>query len=145
MPKGPNGERRPADTNARAVMVGKIATGELVEDLPAMSGRQRSGQAGGKARATALSESERRKIAEKAATIRWEKGKEANMNITVKQRLADLYKRKRESGLIDTKYFLQNVQGVPDEVVYAEALRFDEAVERGDTVALVFNDSRVAK
>jgi hypothetical protein len=29
MPRGPRGERRPADVNARAVMVGKIATGEI--------------------------------------------------------------------------------------------------------------------
>ena len=30
MPRGPKGERRPADVNARAVMVAKIATGEPV-------------------------------------------------------------------------------------------------------------------
>ena len=29
MAKGPKGERRPADVNARAVMIAKIATGEL--------------------------------------------------------------------------------------------------------------------
>ena len=32
MPRGPNGERRPADVNACAVMVAKIATGEIEED-----------------------------------------------------------------------------------------------------------------
>ena len=31
MPTGPKGERRPADVNAYAVLIGKIATGE-VED-----------------------------------------------------------------------------------------------------------------
>ena len=33
MPRGPKGERRPADVNARAVMIGKIATSEI-EDVP---------------------------------------------------------------------------------------------------------------
>jgi hypothetical protein len=31
MPKGPKGEKRPADVVGAAVMVGKIATGEIVE------------------------------------------------------------------------------------------------------------------
>jgi hypothetical protein len=28
MPRSPKGEKRPADVNARAIMIGKIATGE---------------------------------------------------------------------------------------------------------------------
>jgi hypothetical protein len=31
MPKGPKGEKRPADVIGAAVLVGKIATGEIVE------------------------------------------------------------------------------------------------------------------
>ena len=31
MAKGPRGERRPADVNARAVMIAKIATGEIAD------------------------------------------------------------------------------------------------------------------
>ena len=38
MPKGPNGERRPADTNACAVMVAKIATGEVEDTKTAKRG-----------------------------------------------------------------------------------------------------------
>ena len=34
MPRGPNGERRPADVVGCAVTVAKIATGEIEEDLP---------------------------------------------------------------------------------------------------------------
>jgi hypothetical protein len=71
MPKGPNGEKRPADVNACAVLVAKIATGEVEEDLPRMRGRRRSGEAGGKARAESLSEEERSAIARKAAGARW--------------------------------------------------------------------------
>jgi hypothetical protein len=33
MPRGPKGEKRPADVIGTAVMVGKIATGEI-EDTP---------------------------------------------------------------------------------------------------------------
>jgi hypothetical protein len=29
MPTGPKGEKRPADVNARAVMIARIATGEI--------------------------------------------------------------------------------------------------------------------
>lgn len=63
MPKGPKGVRRPADTNARAVMVGRIATGEI-EDAPSKApGRSAGGKAGGKARAKVLSPEKRREIA----------------------------------------------------------------------------------
>jgi hypothetical protein len=43
MPKGPNGEKRPADVNACAVMVAKIATGEIEDDRYRAPGRRRSG------------------------------------------------------------------------------------------------------
>jgi hypothetical protein len=35
MPRGPKGEKRPADVNARAVMIAKIATGGI-EDIVAL-------------------------------------------------------------------------------------------------------------
>ena len=34
MPRGPRGEKRPADVIGAAVMVGKLATGEITETLP---------------------------------------------------------------------------------------------------------------
>jgi hypothetical protein len=70
MPKGPNGERRPADVIGNAVMIAKIATGEIEDNKK--SGRVRSGQAGAKARADALTPEERSEIARKAANTRWE-------------------------------------------------------------------------
>lgn len=69
MPKGPNGEKRPADLIGAAVMVAKIATGEA-EDNP-KSGRVKSGKAGGRARASSLTAEERSEIARKAAKARW--------------------------------------------------------------------------
>lgn len=73
MPKGPKGVKRPADTNSAAVMVGRIATGEI-EDKPSKApGRAAGGKVGGKARAKALSPEKRREIAKQAAQTRWGK------------------------------------------------------------------------
>ena len=71
MPRGPRGEKRPADVIGTAVMVAKIATGEIDEKLEPKSGRTRSGRAGAKARAEKLSVEERRAIAKNAAAARW--------------------------------------------------------------------------
>ena len=48
MPRGPKGERRPADVVGCAVTVAKIATGEIEEELEA---KQPGKVNGGKARA----------------------------------------------------------------------------------------------
>jgi hypothetical protein len=71
MPRGPTGEKRPADVIGNAVHVMRIATGEIEESKP-KSGRTRSGRAGAKARADALSADERHAIAKKAANKRWD-------------------------------------------------------------------------
>jgi hypothetical protein len=71
MPKGPQGQVRPADVIARAVMVARIATAEEVEILAPMSGRVRSGYAGARARNEKLTQVERSEIAKKAAAARW--------------------------------------------------------------------------
>ena len=74
MPRGPKGERRPADVNARAVMIGRIATGEI-EDKVTDDGKNAAavalGRMGGKARAEGLSAKKRKEIAKKAAKARW--------------------------------------------------------------------------
>ena len=68
MPRGPNGEKRPADAVGCAVMVAKIATGELEEELEA---KQPGKVNGGKARAASMTPEERKALAEKAAAVRW--------------------------------------------------------------------------
>ena len=47
MPKGPNGEKRPADAVGLAVLSGRIAAGE-VEDVVPDDGKDKAGQALGK-------------------------------------------------------------------------------------------------
>lgn len=72
VPKGPRGEKRPADAIARAVMVAKIATGEIVEELDKpKSAAAELGAKGGKARARVLTPDERRSVAQKGARARW--------------------------------------------------------------------------
>lgn len=78
MPKGPNGEKRPADVIGNAVKIAQIATGEIedeVSDDGKNKAAQELGRKGGKARAESLSKEERSKIAKKAAKSRWGKNK----------------------------------------------------------------------
>ncbi|MBA2589066.1 MAG: RNA-binding protein [Alphaproteobacteria bacterium] len=71
MPKGPNGEKRPADVIGSAIMVGRIATGEIEEVPLSKGGRVKSGLAGAAARASKLTALQRNEIAKKAANARW--------------------------------------------------------------------------
>jgi hypothetical protein len=75
MPKGPKGQKRPADVIGNAVKVMRIATGEEEDDFPADDGKDKAaqslGQRGGKARAKALSPKKRKEIAKAAADARW--------------------------------------------------------------------------
>ena len=74
MPKGPKGEKRPADVVSNAVRIARIATGEEEEELTE-DGKDKAavslGRKGGKARAEALSKTKRAEIARKAAKARW--------------------------------------------------------------------------
>ena len=73
MPRGPKGEKRPADVVGNAVMIAKIATGEI-EDIITDDGKNAAavalGRMGGKARAEGMSAKRRSEIARKAAKKR---------------------------------------------------------------------------
>jgi hypothetical protein len=71
MPRGPKGEKRPANPFEAAVMVGKIATGEIEDTKGKTPNRSKGGKVGGAARAKALTPEKRREIARKAALRRW--------------------------------------------------------------------------
>ena len=75
MPKGPKGQKRPADVIGNAVKVMRIATGEEQDDFPIYDGKDPAarslGQRGGKARAKSLTPKRRAEIARKAAQKRW--------------------------------------------------------------------------
>lgn len=75
MPRGPKGEKRPGDVIGAAVMVGRIATGEIDENTKTDDGKNAAavalGRMGGKARAAGMTARKRKEIAKKAASARW--------------------------------------------------------------------------
>jgi hypothetical protein len=76
MPKGPQGQKRPADVIGAAVKVMRIATGEEPEDFgPEDDGKDPAakalGKKGGTARAASMTPERRVEIARKAAAKRW--------------------------------------------------------------------------
>ncbi len=73
MPRGPKGERRPADVIGNAVHIMRIATGEVEDEErdPAKEHMRQGGLKGGKARAKKLTAEQRSEIAKKAARARW--------------------------------------------------------------------------
>jgi hypothetical protein len=79
MPRGPKGEKRPADVIGAAVMVGRIATGEIEEGAGASQDDGKDpaavslGRKGGAARAAGMTAKRRKEIAKKAAESRWKK------------------------------------------------------------------------
>jgi hypothetical protein len=79
MPRGLKGQKRPADVIGAAVMVAKIATGEIQEGTEAAQddGKDRAavelGRRGGAARAANLSKKRRAEIAKRAAKARWKR------------------------------------------------------------------------
>lgn len=74
MPKGPRGEKRPADAIGNAIKVARIAVGDIEDDIPD-DGKDPAAKAlgakGGKARAANLSAKKRSEIAKRAADARW--------------------------------------------------------------------------
>jgi hypothetical protein len=74
MPKGPRGEKRPADAIGLAVMIGKIATGEIEDTADTTkSAAAQLGSLGGKKRAANMTPERRAEIAKAAATKRWQR------------------------------------------------------------------------
>ena len=75
MPKGPQGQKRPADVIGAAVHIMRIATGEETEELdqtPASAAAQ-LGKLGGAARARNLTAEKKSEIARMGAAKRWGK------------------------------------------------------------------------
>ncbi|MGN6364433.1 hypothetical protein [Asticcacaulis taihuensis] len=142
MPKWPNGQHRPADAIGCAIMVGKIATGEMLDD-PKKADRSMSARSGGTARASPLTAEKRSEIAINATLARWQP-KEASMQNLECAKLAATYEAKKAAGLVDVKFFLRNTDEVLGEEICAEVNRLDEAIANGDFVPLVFDDRHKA-
>ena len=81
MPKGPNGQWRPADPVAAGVHIGKLATHEIEETFeaparPDPADDSRRASAAATARAASMTPEARSASAKRAAAARW--GKEAS-------------------------------------------------------------------
>jgi hypothetical protein len=74
VPRGPKGEKRPADVIGNAVHVMRVLTGEIEDTIPD-DGKDPAakalGKKGGAARAKSMTPEKRTEIAKKAATSRW--------------------------------------------------------------------------
>jgi hypothetical protein len=75
VPKGPQGQKRKADVIGNAVLIGRIATGEVKDTKrdPGTEANRKGGLKGGKARAESMTPERRAEIAKKAAAKRWAK------------------------------------------------------------------------
>ena len=71
VPKGPQGQKRPADTIGCAVTVARIATGECQDSRYDLPNKVKAGHAGARARTASLTLKERSAIARAAAAARW--------------------------------------------------------------------------
>jgi hypothetical protein len=140
MPKGPNGQKRPADSIGMSVMVAKIATGEELDTSYVSQNRRKSGVAGAKARMETTSAGERSEIATKAAEARWRRENDMIETQSAKSKLSALYAKKRDAGLIDVKFLVGSIDEASFDDVANEVLRLEEAVQRGDYRVIRFND-----
>jgi hypothetical protein len=78
MPKGPNGEKRPADAIGLAVLIGRIATGDadnITPDDGKNPAAKALGATGGRKRADNMTPERRTEIAKTAAEKRWQSKK----------------------------------------------------------------------
>lgn len=131
MPKGPNGQKRPADAIGCAVMVGRIATGDLDDDGYVAPGRKNSGASGGAARANSLSADRRQEIAKSAAAKRW--GKEETMNSQVQRMSAAMFPSEGTQ-VVNVKFFLGTSRAVTAEELADQLDRADAQIRSGTAV-----------
>lgn len=143
MPRGPNGEKRPADAIGRAVSVARIATGEVADTAYVSKNRRKGGVAGALARMESLEAEKCSEIATKAAEARWTK--EANMNDSVGEVIARLYEDKRAAGLVDVKFLHKNLDEASPAQVEADLICIQRAISDGKTHKLDFGDLRLKK
>lgn len=79
MPISPKCQKRKADVIGNAVLIARIATGEIDDATPddgKDNAAQARGRKGGEARAKAISSERRTEIARKAAAKRWSRPEE---------------------------------------------------------------------
>lgn len=140
MPRGPNGEKRPADAIGCAVNVAGFATGEERDAACVSKNRRKSGVASAEARMRNTDAASRSEIAANVASARWRKENEMTEQLSARTRLSALYAAKREAGLVDVKFLVGSLDEASFEVVANEVLRLEEAIKRKAFRVVRFND-----
>lgn len=134
MPKGPNGQKRPADTVGNAVHIGRLATGEIEEEVAYVASKSERASAGGKARAQHLSESERQAIAKAGAKARWS---ERSINMTEQARLMRALFEHEGREHVDIKFLRGPAPNLTTEDICREAnsaiFQMDNGIVDGDS------------
>ena len=142
MPKGPQGQKRPADAIGAAVMVGRIATGEVEETAYVAPGRKRSGEAGAAARAKAVPPEVRSAAARAAVEARWKEKRD--MTVMTDPLAGLLFGQDRT--LVNLKLLRGDAPHVSEADLRAEAHRALSQVVLGNCETHVdFPEDRAAK
>ena len=133
MPKGPNGQKRPADVIGAANMVARIATGEVEEEVDYVASKSERASAGGKARAQHLSQDKRTEIAKAGAKARWKE--ERRVDMTNKEQLMAALFENPQREHVDIKFFLGGGVEITEEALCGEAVKMLEQMDasEGDT------------
>jgi len=131
MPKGPRGEKRPADSVGCAVQVAKIATGEVEDTKYVAPGRKKSGEAGGRKRGDTLSKERRSQIAKQASNTRWRK--ERTMSSQIERAKHALFSSEGVATR-NVKFFLGSSRDVTAEQLADQLNRADAQVRNGDAI-----------
>lgn len=130
MPRGPNGEKRPADAIGCAVNVARIATGEQADTAYVSKKRRKSGVAGAKARNEAMTADQRLSIATHAAQTRWHQKEGKDMSSGAAQLSSLLFDEGRE--LVNFKFLPGNGRGLTADQMQEEAARvIRSAISKG--------------
>lgn len=145
MPKGPNGQKRPADAIGCAVNVARIATREVEDTKYVSQNRHKSGVAGAKARMKNVSGVRRSHIATQAAQARWKEDKMENVQTPCSE-LDVIYAAKRKAGLVDVKFLHKNLDEASPELIEAELVEIQNLIKCGNKAKpLDFGDLRLKK
>lgn len=131
MPKGPNGQKRPADGVGMSVMVARIATGEEEETSYVSKNRRKSGEAGARARMSNTSAKQRSEIATKAAEARWKGNDEMNDTQAPCSELDAIYAEKRNEGLFDVKFFHKNLDEAAQQLLEDDLVAISKSIRDG--------------
>jgi coproporphyrinogen III oxidase len=128
MPKCPQGQKRPANAVANAVMVAQTGTGKVMKQVDYTTSKR--GSASGIASAKQLSADERQSIAKSSALAKW--SEERRVNMTHQERLMTALFENSEREHVDIKFWLGGGIDLTADDVFREAANMLEQMDKSD-------------